>query len=156
MGRKRRICGGVRLTSPTKSSKVPSLPTFPSNSRRNSSSSSTSRPPGPFSASQSRRRCCCGRMRSFNRRSLPQRLPHRLQQLLPRERLLEHAALVEIERAAGRLRDRAGGDEEKAALEDGHATDDLAIKRQPVDAREMKIADDHLDFCAEAPERFLR
>src|SRR5262245_2767162 len=116
MGQKRRTCGGARLTSPTRSSKAPSLPIFPSNSRRNSSSSSTSRPPGP-SASQSRRRCCCGRMRSFSRGGhLPQRLPHRLQQLLPRERLLKHAPLVEIERAAVDFGDRAGGDEEEAAL----------------------------------------
>src|SRR5437879_3750245 len=86
----------------------------------------------------------------------PQRVPHRLQQLLPRERLLEHAPLVEIERAAGGLRDRAGGDEEKAALEDRHAAHRLPVEGQAVHAREVEIADDHLDFPVQLPERFLR
>src|SRR5207237_419874 len=55
MGRRRRNCGDVRLTSPTRSSRVPSPAISPSNSRRSSSSSSTSRPPRP-SASRFRRR----------------------------------------------------------------------------------------------------
>src|SRR5437867_5804259 len=61
-----------------------------------------------------------------------------------------------IERAALGFGDRAGGDEEEAALEDGHAAHRFPVEDEAVHAREVEVADDHLDLPVQFPERFLR